>query len=223
MDHLIAEDVFLLLTRDDDGRTDAGTHLNLLLGGALLVELAERGLVDIEDKRGFWHSPKVTGQGAAVTDDPMLAAALATVLDKHRTPEALVDRLGRGARRAVADRLVARGVLRREERKALGLFPYTRLPAIDSSHEDALRERLVGVLVHGLEPDPRTGAVVALLHSIGWAHKVVASEGSTTRVKARAKEIAQGQWAAAAVKAAIDAYVAAMIATTTATTVAATS
>ncbi|MGN0062724.1 MAG: GPP34 family phosphoprotein [Nocardioides sp.] len=219
MDYLIAEDVFLLLTCDEDGRTEASTYLDVLMGGALLVELAERGLVEIEDKRGFWHSPKVTGQDGPGPEDPVLAEALTTVLAKQRTPEALVERLGRGTRTVVADRLVERGVLRREQRKVLGLFPYTRHPAADSSHEDAVRERLVGVLVHGLEPDPHTGAVIALLHSIGWAHKVVATEGSTAQVKARAKEIARGQWAAAAVKAAIDAYVAAMIATTTATTV----
>ena len=74
-------------------------------------------------------------------------------------------------------------------------------PTVDSAHEEEVRRRLSDVLVRGLTPDQRTAALVALLHAVGRAHKVVAAEGLPAgAVKARAKEIAEGAWAAQAVK-----------------------
>ena len=108
-------------------------------------------------------------------------------------------------------------MLERRESKILGLFPSTRWPAADRTHEEAVRRHLVSVLVEGNEPDPRTGAIVALLAAIGHAHKSVPHDGLSTReVKARAKEIADGHWAATAVKRAIDATTAATMAAVTA-------
>ena len=56
--------------------------------------------------------------------------------------------------------------------------------------------------------------MVALLHAVDRAHKTVPHQGMSDRdVKKRAKEVAEGQWAAKAVK---DAVAAAMAATTAA-------
>jgi hypothetical protein len=78
------------------------------------------------------------------------------------------------------------------------------------------------VLVQGNPPDPRTGALVALLHAVDRAHKTVPHEGLSDRaVKKRAKEVADGQWAAKAVKDAIAAATAATMAAMTAVTAAA--
>ena len=75
------------------------------------------------------------------------------------------------------------------------------------------------MLVDGNEPDPRTGALVALLHAVDRAHKTVPHEGVSDReVKKRAKEVAEGQWAAKAVKDAIAAATAATMAAITAAT-----
>ena len=75
------------------------------------------------------------------------------------------------------------------------------------------------MLVDGNEPDPRTGALVALLYAVDRAHKTVPHDGVTDReVKKRAKEVAEGQWAAKAVKDAIAAATAATVAAMTAAT-----
>jgi Golgi phosphoprotein 3 GPP34 len=90
--------------------------------------------------------------------------------------------------------------------------------------EEDLRRALTAALVGGQEPDPRTAALVALLHAVGRAHKSVPHEGmSGAAVRARAKEISQGAWAAKAVKDAITAAQAAVIAATAASTAAASS
>ena len=92
----------------------------------------------------------------------------------------------------------------------LGLFPRTRWPARDNSHEQSVRRALTVVLVDGARPDARTGALVALLHAVDRAHKTVPHEGLGSRqVRKRAKQVAEGQWAAKAVKDAIAATAAA--------------
>jgi hypothetical protein len=77
--------------------------------------------------------------------------------------------------------------------------------------------------VVGLTPDERTSALVALLVAIDHAHKVVDRGDVPARdVKRRAKEIAEGAWAADAVKDAVAAAQAAMVAAVTASVAATT-
>ena len=80
-------------------------------------------------------------------------------------------------------------------------------------------------LLRGVTPTERTAALVAVLSALDLAHKVVDREGAPAReVKKRAKEIAEGDWAAKAVRdsiaAAQAAVTAAMVATTAATSAA---
>jgi hypothetical protein len=139
--------------------------------------------------------------------------------ERERTARSLVERLGKGLSEKLCRRLVERGVLERREDKIMGLFPRTRWPVRDSSHEEAVRRALTIVLVQGQEPDPRTGALVALLYAVDRAHKTVPHEGVGARdVKKRAKEVADGQWAAKAVRDAIAAATAATVAAMTAVT-----
>ena len=64
---------------------------------------------------------------------------------------------------------------------------------------------------------------MALLHAVGRAHKTIPHEGmSGAEVRARAKEISEGAWAAKAVKDAITAAQAAVIAASAASAAAVT-
>ena len=111
-----------------------------------------------------------------------------------------------------------RGILERRESRLLGMLPRTRWPAADSTHEAEVRRSLTSVLVQGTTPDARTGALVAVLSAIDRAHKVVDHEGMSRReVKKRAKEVAEGAWAATAVRDAIQATNAAVAAAVAAT------
>ena len=95
-------------------------------------------------------------------------------------------------------------MLERRDDKVLGLFPRTRWPAADTAHEDAVRLRLRAALVEGADPDERTGALAALLHAVDRAHKTVdRGPVSAREVRKRAKALAEGQWAAEAVRDAI--------------------
>lgn len=219
MSTLIAEDLLLLLLDDEKGTMSAGSYADAILGGGLLIELALADAVTVGEKKGFWQTAKVQARPGASVEDPVLAHALALVAEKERGAQDVVTRLGKGLKDTLTTRLVERGILQRREQKVLGLFPHTTWPSADSTHEQEVRREVEAALLQGVTPRERTGALIALLHAAGQAHRVVDRQGVPAReVKARAKEVSEGAWAATAVRDAIAASVAAMTAAVTAAT-----
>ena len=219
MAFLIAEDMLLLMLDDDKGHVVGTSHLQPVLGGAVLIELATSGAVVVEEKTSMWKSAKVRVVEGAVPDDDLLRQAVGTVAERERSAQDLVNRLGKGAKEELLGRLEQRGILERRQVRVLGLFPRTRWPAVDSSHEDAVRRDLTAALVQGVQPEQHTACLIALLSAIDRAHKVVDRDRvPASQVRKRAKEIAKGEWAAKAVKDAISASTAAVTAGVTAAT-----
>jgi hypothetical protein len=108
--------------------------------------------------------------------------------------------------------------VRSEDRRVLGVFPTRRWPANDAAHESAVREALSTSLRLGATTEPRTGALVSLLVALDAVHKVVPpdSVGLTKKeLKGNARRIAEGAWAAKAVRKAIESMNAAVVAATT--------
>lgn len=219
---LLAADLLALLLDPDSGkpRTDA-TRLDLALAGALLLELS------VDERIG------VTGDGRRArlvvvdgrpTQDELLDDAVRVVGERNRRPDHVVPRLGKGLRGPLLSRLESEGRVRRERRRVLGLFPADRWYPIQNAHDRDLARRLHDVLVVGTTPDTRTTALIALLASIDAAWRVVGATDRRTRrdVQRRAKELTEGNWAAAAVRRAVQAVQAAVAASTTAAVTAAT-
>ena len=211
---------FLLIAYADDGTplTD-GTHLDNGLGGAVLLELALAGRVDITDK-------KVVVADRTPTGDPLLDAALTRITDepKPRRPGHWVSKFAKDTRPLVLDKLVADGVLTTQRDKVLGLFPRTKFPSaygVEPPVETEARQRMLGAVERSGEVDARTGALCALVAATDLDRKVFA-DLDRKRVKARLKEITEGAWAAQAVRKTIEeiqaAVMVAIIASTTAAT-----
>ncbi len=78
METLIAEDLLLLLLDDDSGRLTLTSYPQTVLGGALLVELAMSGAVEV-------------GEGAGPDDRTGVLVALLSAIDK---PHKVVDHRG---------------------------------------------------------------------------------------------------------------------------------
>jgi hypothetical protein len=210
--YLVAEDLLLLLLDEESGKVRASDSAEAALGGAVLAELAILGAVTVEERTSRWKAPKVAVTGP-VPQDRVLADAVELVAGKERSAQDLVPRLGKGLVQTLGDRMADRGILERRQSRLLGMLPRTRWPAADSSHEAEVRQSLASVLVQGTTPDARTGALVAVLSAIDRAHKVVDHDGLSRReVKKRAKEIAEGAWAAKGVQDAIKATNAAVLA-----------
>lgn len=221
---LIAEEYLLLALDEQTGKLRVGSErLEPALGGALLVELALRERVGVTPHEAGWTKRgRVTITSLTPTDDPELDAALQKlaanegkkVKDLLSTFATKKNRLGHGVRERLQDRLVAAGWLVRTEGTVLGFIPRTTWPGGDPAAEDDVRRRLQGALVEGTTPSERTVALVALLQVTGLLPKVVTTEDKRA-LKARAKQLTEGVWAAKAVKDAIEEAAAATVAVAT--------
>jgi hypothetical protein len=132
-----------------------------------------------------------------------------------------INQVKRDAVAGATQGLIAKGLVREEKKKVLGLFPVRRYPEADGSVEAAIRQRLDAVVLRGATPDERTASLVALLHG-AKLHRLAFPHADARRVEAAMESVSHGQWSATAVrqvmKAAEDAL-AAIIAVTVTTTV----
>ncbi len=208
---LIAEEFLLLAMDDSSGRKTMGSEsLEPALAAALVVELALAERIGITPADAGWRERgRVRILSPAPTDDPELDALLATL--QQREGQKLKDlisplsgkRISKGLPDRLLARLVAAGVLTGAEHKVLGLFPSRTYPTRDPEPEEAVRCRLQSALVGGETPTEATSALIALLNATNRVTKVVQTEDKRA-LRARAKQLSEGDWAAKAVKDAID-------------------
>ena len=199
---LIAEDLLLLLLDDQSGKPNTG-HLDLALGGAVLVDLALEGLVEVASHGSLLGSAKLRRAPGAMAGDRILAGALAAVAE-NKPAQKLVVRVGKGLLDPLAERQRRRGVLDRREEKVLGLVTRTRWPSRDPSRKEAIRRGLVVILVQGGRPDARSAALIGLLLAVHRLHRTVSHPDASARsVKKRAKEVAEESWASPTIKDAV--------------------
>src|SRR6187401_3337004 len=101
---LLAEDLMLLVLDNDKGTITSTSYPQTVLGGALLLELALDGVVEVR-KEGAWRQAKVHPTGVPTRDEPLLVEALATISERPRTAQDLVTRLGKGLAGKLGDNL----------------------------------------------------------------------------------------------------------------------
>ena len=214
---LLAEDLLLLVTDDASGRLSVpGVQADAGLGGANLVELTLLGKVDVAGEQDPGKPGRIIVRDPSPPGDEVLDTALQTLAARQGSkPSAVIRPLGKNLRPVLYQRLAASGVLRAGHGRALGIFPTRTWPAQDPSHEAEMRQLVTQALVQPSAPDERTAALIALLHALKCEHKVVDPRPyqlSRRQLRARAAEIAQGDWASEAVRKAIDEMMAAVAA-----------
>ncbi|MEV7772329.1 GPP34 family phosphoprotein [Kitasatospora sp. NPDC086791] len=158
----LPEKLYLLAYHPERERLTATDRLDLVMRAAALAELLRRGLIR-EDGQG----PAAVDGGPAEGLDPLTAALLEQIRqERRRSWQSWVGR-NRGptsrAARVVRDGLAAAGRIRVEQRRAFGLFPYSRVTLPDSR----LRKSLVASVGSALKGpfsrvDPADAALVAL-------------------------------------------------------------
>ncbi len=192
-DLLLVEDLMLLLLDDESGVAKGEGTLHWTLGGAVLMELALRGRVETDRKQTVYAVPGPP-LGDALLDD-----AFARIEKRPRYVGSVLAELGPPLRAQVLDRLVERGLIRRERSRLLGFIPTTRMPAQDPAYEAALLERVRAVLEDGTAPDARTAALVAVLSASGTLPQFHPAIRWSNAVATRALRYQNGDWGAAAV------------------------
>ena len=199
---LIAEELLLVGT-SPEGRNLLGSSRTVVLGGALLTELALRERLDVDERKRL----RVLDGGTI--GEPLLDEALVRFTEREgKKPKDVLDRVGKKLQQPLLDSLVRRELIRPEPVTALGLTLTTRWPALVTGPRDAVVGDLVQVVTGAREPDSRTCALISLLHAVEALPKVVTKEmrpGMTNgEVKRRGKEITKGRWAPEAVAKAVE-------------------
>jgi hypothetical protein len=224
---LMAEDLLLLVTDDASGRLSApAAQVDAGLGGANLVELTLRNKVDLSGEGDQGKPGRIIVRDPSAAGDAVLDAALEIVIaHQGKKPSTVIRPLSKNLRQTLYQRLADSGVVRAGQGKILGIIPTHRWPAQDASHEAEVRRLVAQALGQQMAPDTRTGALIALLHALRCEDKIVdpGQYGLSKReLRARAEEIAKGNWASEAVRKAIEEMMAAVVAATTAASVATT-
>lgn len=187
------------------------TALSYGLAGAVLADLAIAGKVDTDDK-------KLTVLNAEPTGDPLLDPWLAIIAaEKISHPVAhwlsvLADRQQEIEQPAL-ERLIARGILQRQDKKILWVIGLRRYPTVDGHERTEVRTRLGQLILGDDIPDPRDAMLISLLSGCRLTDKIFAGPEFTSRGKrleTLAKTDLVGREVAAATTEAIDALTGAM-------------
>ncbi|AMY21990.1 GOLPH3/VPS74 family protein [Rhodococcoides fascians] len=201
---LIAEDLLLLLLDDESGKPSAdSTKLPRVLAGALVVELALGGSLRITGPGEQTKKDQVVVAGDPPAD-PLLRRVFDLVATASRPmkPQKVIEKSQKNLAKELAARLVAQGFVTEKQDKVWGLFPTTTWPARDTSREKVLRDALRSALVDGTTPTPHSAALISLISAVDLTHKVIVDADKKV-LKTRAKQIAEGEWAGAAVRKAV--------------------
>ncbi len=201
---LLCEDLLLLLTDDDTGKTMVfTTELRPLLAGALLTDLALAGHVRLTEKgESIRRNRVVIDPDVPVTADPLLAETYERLGRKKSwsTMWAVQSLTRMKLERTLWERLVAAELVSREEQRVLGVFPVVRHRQVDPSYERGLTDAVDRTLIGGDTPDDHTAALIGLLHAGSKLIKVADRGRGIDRAaaKRRARDLMKQHWAAKA-------------------------
>ncbi|MCX6405907.1 MAG: GPP34 family phosphoprotein [Propionibacteriales bacterium] len=189
----VAKDLLLVATDPRTGRVRlATTATEPALGGAALIDLVLLGRLRLV---GAGRKARVEVVDRTPVADPSLQAAFARVWQQGRlTPKSTISRLGRRQRKVLLADLETAGALRRQRRLLL-----ERYDVGDPVHRDDLVARLRAVLLQQQPADETTGPLVGLLLAIGHLG-IVVDRRDVKAAKARAKVVAEGDWASDGVR-----------------------
>ncbi|ULR51998.1 GOLPH3/VPS74 family protein [Streptomyces deccanensis] len=172
----LGEEILLLSLDDTTGEARLPLRTPYAIAAAALLERALSGAGDAVDG----------AEGAGGSGEGALPDDIGKWLHEHRTAEY------EAALRGVLDK----GLIRKEKRRVLLVFRTTRYPEADGTVESALRGRLAEVVLEGAEPDPRTAALISLLHH-GELQTLAFPDADSEDSPARRRmaEIADRHWA----------------------------
>ena len=160
------EEITLLLLHDDDGRFARvpSWSLSYALAGGVLMDLAMDNRIDTDLEHLILVDATPTGDSLL---DPTLAEIAAG--EKHDARYWVEQTAERSdvIQEEVLSRLIALGILERQEDRFLWVFRSRRYPMIDGQAEREVKLRIMGVLFSDDIPDPRDVVIICLADACG--------------------------------------------------------
>lgn len=210
---LICEEMFLLLTKDDGGKVDWGSHLGYALTASLVADLVVADRIELGDER----DPTVRIRSTDPTGNAILDTGLEAIAERDgKAVSSIITDRKHDPNDAVVSSLAAQGVIEVEEKRWLGLIP-EKHPTVDDRPEQALRRRLGEVLAGRRTATVAGVTLLSVLQAVGAAHTVLEAESGGMSKKGlteRVEHLTIDEPTGPAVKQSIDAMTAALTATT---------
>lgn len=171
---LIAEELFLLLRRDDGKPESVMAQRGYGLAAAVITDLVVAERITVSDDK----DPRMTVLVAGPVGHPALDAAMVRLEKKDgKKLSSLVTDGKVAVERELAAGLSAAGVIEVEEKRVLGLVR-EKYPVRDPEPERRVRERLRTVLLGGT-PTPADASLLSILQGLEIAPKVLEAEMGT--------------------------------------------
>jgi len=208
----LSEQLLLLALKDEKGTvvSKASMALDFGLAGALLLEMTVDERIDIQDG-------KLVIQNTTPSGDPLHDEVLAVLTAKGgelRPMKYWVPRLAskmRKLRHEIADRLVLSGILCREKKRILGIFPSVRYPTANPLPELEVREQLKRTVLAGTSPSMETRMILNLVKACDLSDEVFGKD-KRKQVKEQFKEPGDSKVVGKAISEAVAAVQAAVVA-----------
>jgi Golgi phosphoprotein 3 len=185
-----SEEFLLLALSDPKGGfvREPPERFDNALAGAILMDLALLNRIDTDIDHLILVEALPTGD--ALLDKVL--AAIREYPDSKSTAywiEEIRYRIDE-FREVLIGRLVARGMVQREDKKLLGIFPQTRYAVPSGSEAREVRERLRKLILSDDIPDPRDILLISLLVSCNLVDRLF-SRAETGGVQDRIEQISQ--------------------------------
>jgi len=185
-----AEEIFLFALDDREGSIKPlpVSALEYVLPGALLMELAFLNRIDTDLKSLQIADRQSTGN--ALLDDVLRQ------IGQKNEPQPIAYWLAHFAGQAkqiqerVLEQLIAKGVLKIENKKILWVFKTRRYPMIDNREIKEVTARLRGLILSDEIPDPRDAVLISLVDACRLFDDLFSDE-EYERVQPRIKALAK--------------------------------
>ena len=182
---------YLLIALDDDKGAFVidSTRLHYGFAGSVLLELAVRNKIDIDGD--YLHLKNTSAEEEVVLNK---AVSMIEKSEKTRKVKYWLDQLARKAGELKEDtlnRLIYRGVLRKEEHKILWIIPNNKYPTSNSNPENKVRERLNNVIVNGAKSEPKDVMLLSLIDVSDLTKEAFRDQADYKEIKKKLKEVTE--------------------------------
>ena len=184
------EEIVLLSLDDKSGKFVDLPPLAMdqALAGAALLELAFQNRIDTDLTHLTLVNAKPTGEGMF---DPLLEK-IVEAKDKKDAKYwvGVFSAEGEKLREKTLDRLVQRGIIKREEKRFLWVIPGRRYPMVNNQEEQEVRKRIQSVIAEGEVPGPRDVVLISLSSACQLLRSVF-SDADLLKYSARIAEVSK--------------------------------
>lgn len=155
---LVIDRILYQATRPNGSAAQLGGGLDVVLAGALLIDLTLAGRVEVDAKG------RVSAVPGNPTGDALLDHGYAVVVRRAgKRANSVLASLRKGLTAKARDHLTEAGLVKPEPGTSLGVFPVTRWPVTDAAGWERSRDELRATLLGDLEPTLHTASVLSVI------------------------------------------------------------